>query len=222
MHLKKKGIILTDYKTYAYMLHIGLICEANKYSRNKKRSVKQYKSIKGKFSNLVCSNFNANFPNQLWSMDEYEIDTPADKVFGVDIIDAHGRFCVTSEFGYSRDRWLAIKTLDKAISMHGDFTINGLILHTDRAKIYESEEFAEFAKEKGIIQSMNNSPAATQNNLVENLHGVWRTEYLRHLPFEQRNLKTIKTFMFRSVSHYNYIRLQPCLNEFAPYEVRYN
>ncbi len=120
-------------------------------------------------------------------------------------IDQHTGFVVSYELGDHRDTELAIKTIKKANKKLG---LANSIVHSDRAKSYDSMEYINYCKEKNIVQSMNDRPISTQNLPIEKFFDIFKNEFLKKIAVGLRSKIHLKNEIDLFIDHYNYSRIQ--------------
>jgi putative transposase len=103
-------------------------------------------------SDLVCREFVANRPNELWVADLTYVATWTGFVYVAFVIDVFARLIVGWRASRSLRSDLALDALEQAIVMRRD--IDGLVHHSDRGVQYLSIRYTERLAEAGIEPSV--------------------------------------------------------------------
>ena len=217
---KIKEVLFQKYKLslnhntiYRYMKKLEIICEAKKWKRSK--PPKEKKETSFGFENINGYDFSSSKLNQKWFIDESYLKISGNKyVYLCAIIDSYNNEIVSYKISNWRDSFLALDTLKMAINNRGD--VSNLILTSDHGLIYNSIEFKEFCVNKNITQSMSNVGNSLHNRPIEFFFSVFKTEYLRHVDLNFRNLDSLRQLSISWINHYNYKRIQSTLDWKSP------
>ena len=129
-------------------------------------------------TDLVCRNFSATRPNQLWVADLTYIATWSGFVYASFVVDVYSRFIVGWQTSRSLRTDLAIDALEMAIwQREGD--LEGLVHHSDRGSQYLSIRYTERLAEAGAVTSVGSRGDSYDNALAETMIGLYKTELIR-------------------------------------------
>lgn len=181
----------------------------------KKRSGKTGKAGPPVFDDLVCRNFTADAPNQLWLADITEHRTDEGKLYACVIKDAWSNRVV----GYSIDSRmkarLAVTALENAVARRGD--VSGCIVHSDRGSQFRARQFALALHRHGMIGSMGRVGAAGDNAAIESFFSLLQKNVLNRRRWANREQLrlAIVTWIERT---YHRRRRQAALGKLTPIE----
>ncbi len=179
------GINIGERKIYEYSNLLGIQSECKDWG-NEIKPPKEYKVKNPLVDNMLkieglesANDWETTKALEKLSIDETYILTKHNKWLYLNAcIDQHTGFIVSYELGDHRDTKLAIKTLKKASER---FNLKDSIIHSDRAKTYNSMEYINYCKEKNIVQSMNDRPISTQNLPIEKFFDIFKNEFLKKI-----------------------------------------
>ena len=171
-------------------------------------------------SDLVCREFVASRPNELWVADLTYVATWAGFVYVAFVVDVFARLIVGWRASRSLRSDLALDALEQAIVMRRD--IEGLVHHSDRGVQYLSIHYTERLAEAGIEPSVGSVGDSYDNALAETVIGLYKTEVIeRRGPW--RSLEAVEFATLEWVDWFNNRRLLEPLGHVPPaeYEAAY-
>ena len=128
-------------------------------------------------ADLVCREFTATRPNQLWVADLTYVATWSGYVYVAFIIDVFSRRIVGWRVSHSLRTDLALDALEQALYFCSD--TDGLIHHSDKGVQYLSIRYTERLAEAGIEPSVGSVGDSYDNALAESVIGLYKTELIR-------------------------------------------
>ena len=172
--LANKGICLSLQTVRKYMnVDLGL----KSVTRKPKYKYIKDKEPDGIFENLLKQDFTAKARNTRWCVDfTYLFLANHSKRYNCTIIDLYDRRVVASVNSRHIDTKLAIAALTKALENCGGET--GMILHSDRGSQFTSNDFIQFCKEHGVIQSMSKPGYPYDNAPMERYYNTLKAELI--------------------------------------------
>lgn len=160
----------------------------------------------------LLRNFNASFPNQVWSVDITYIPLHRSHMYLTAIIDWCSRKVVGHSLSDTLDTTSVIEAVKAAIKTHGV----PAIINSDQGTQFTSKEYKSLLKQCGIRQSMDGKSRWADNVLIERWFRSLKTEKLYiseyHSPRELRKL--IQEY----IREYNEIRPHESLGNRTPSE----
>jgi len=167
-------------------------------------------------SDLVCRNFSATRPNQLWVADFTYVSTWIGFVFVAFIIDVFSRMIVGWRTATSMCADLTLDALEQAIWARD---INGrLIHHSDHGSQYLAIRYSERLAEAGIEASVGSVGSAYDNALAETINGLYKTEVIRKRgPW--KSLEAVEYATLEWVDWFNNVRLLEPIGNIPPAEL---
>lgn len=224
--IKKYFRIDFDRKTvYKYMKLNGFKSISKNWGNCLGKEPKQYKENDPnkvapnvlKQKNSLANNWKTNTSLEKLSIDEKTILLGGGKyIYNISLIDSHTNNVLAECVDEYRDSYAAVQVIKDATK---NYNLSGSIIHSDRAKIYLSDEYKNELKKNNVIQSMNDRPISIQNYPIEKYFDNYENEFLKQIPLTKRNLNHIKSESNIYKDHYNYIRIQTCLENQTPNEV---
>jgi transposase InsO family protein len=169
---------------------------------------------------LVCREFVASRPNELWVADLTYVATWAGFVYVAFVVDVFARLIVGWRASRSLRSDLALDALEQAIVVRRD--IEGLVHHSDRGVQYLSIHYTERLAEAGIEPSVGSVGDSYDNALAETVIGLYKTEVIeRRGPW--RSLEAVEFATLEWVDWFNNRRLLEPLGHVPPaeYEAAY-
>ncbi len=172
------------------------------------------------FPNLLNQNFEVDKPNKVWCTDfTYLYLSNGNVRYNCTIIDLYDRSVVASE----NDRWistdLAIRTLEKVISLTG-VKPGEVILHSDQGSQFTSYEFTRYCKDVGIQQSMSNAGCPYDNAATERYYNTLKSELIYQYSFDTTGEMDYAVSEF-AYNWYNQVRPHAHNGYKTPFEKRY-
>lgn len=171
-------------------------------------------------ADLVCREFKAEAPNQLWVADLTYVATWAGFAYVAFVIDVFSRAIVGWRVSSSLRTDLALDALEQAL--HARPLSDGLIHHSDRGTQYLSIRYTERLAEAGVEGSVGSVGDSYDNALAETLIGLYKAELIRRRgPW--RSLEAVELATLEWVDWFNNRRLLEPLGYVPPceFEQRY-
>jgi len=166
-------------------------------------------------SDLVCREFTASRPNQLWVSDLTYVATWQGFVYVALVIDVFSRMIVGWRASRSLRTDLALDALEQALWARP--TSDGLVHHSDRGVQYLSIRYTERLAEAGIEPSVGSVGDSYDNALAESVIGLYKTEVIRRRgPW--RNLEDVEFATLEWVDWFNNRRLLEPIGNVPPAE----
>jgi putative transposase len=129
-------------------------------------------------ADLVCRDFTAQRPNQLWVADLTYVRTWSGFCYAAFIIDAFSRMIVGWQLASHLRTDLALDALEMAI-WRRQAQLDGLVHHSDRGGQYLSIRYTERLAEAGAVTSVGSRGDSFDNALAESTIGLYKTELIR-------------------------------------------
>jgi transposase InsO family protein len=166
-------------------------------------------------ADLVCREFTASGPNQLWVSDLTYVATWQGFVYVAFVIDVFSRMIVGWRVSRSLRTDLALDALEQALWARPD--THRLVHHSDRGVQYLSIRYTERLAEAGIEPSVGSVGDSYDNALAESVIGLYKTEVVRRRgPW--RNLETVEFATLEWVDWFNNRRLLEPIGNIPPAE----
>ena len=128
-------------------------------------------------SDLVCRNFTAERPNQLWVADLTYVPTWRGFVYVAFVTDVFSRMIVGWRVSTSLRTDIALDALEQALAMRN--AGEELIHHSDRGSQYLSFRYTKRLAEAGIESSAGSVGDAYDNALAESVNCLYKSELIR-------------------------------------------
>ncbi|MCB2229854.1 IS3 family transposase [bacterium] len=166
-------------------------------------------------SDLVCREFRASSPNQLWVSDLTYVATWQGFVYVAFVIDVFSRMIVGGRASRSLRTDLAMDALQQALWARP--ASGGLVDHSDRGVQYLSLRYTERLAEAGIEPSVGSVGDSYDNALAESVIGLYKTEVSRRRgPW--RNLEAMDFATLEWIDWFNNQRLLEPIGNVLPAE----
>jgi len=211
MSLRLSGVSINHKRVQRLMGELGL---------KSKVRLKRYTSYKGDVGkiapDLVKREFTADKPNQKWVTDVTEFKVGEQKVYLSPVIDLFNQEIVSYEVSKSVRLPLVTDMLKKATAKLGLHETP--IVHSDQGWQYQSRQYQQLLKEKGLKQSMSRKGNCLDNAMAENFFGLLKTEMYHNEVFKSADelIETIKEY----IDYYNNKRIKLKLKGLSPIEYR--
>ena len=164
---------------------------------------------------LVCREFSASRPNELWVSDLTYVATWRGFVYIAFVIDVFARRIVGWRAASSLRTDLALDALEQALYARPDS--ERLVHHSDRGVQYVSIRYTERLAEAGIEPSVGTVGDSYDNALAETVIGLYKTEVIRRRgPW--RNLEAVEFATLEWVDWFNNRRLLESIGNVPPVE----
>ncbi len=214
MNIKKiYQLELTNSTIYRYMK----ILDISSIIRKKR---KKYSKIKHhKIPNLIKQNFNANHPNQKWSIDITYIHTISVVEYLCAIKDMYDKSIVSYSQSKFIDNLLVLTTVNTAIKSVPYRERKGLILHSDQGIHFIGVQYGLLLKHNKIKRSVSYKGSCVDNVPIESFFSSLKTEciYLNNNITRESSKVLVDNYIY----DYNYNRLQEQLKELTPIQYRH-
>jgi transposase InsO family protein len=166
-------------------------------------------------ADLVCRDFRASKPNQLWVADLTYVATWRGFAYVAFIVDVFSRLIVGWRASGSLRTDLALDALEQALyqrPVSGD-----LIHHSDRGVQYLSIRYTERLEEAGVERSVGIRGDSYDNAMAEAIIGLYKWELIhRHGPW--RSLEAVEFETLKWVDWFNNRRLLEPIGDIPPME----
>lgn len=164
---------------------------------------------------LVCREFTASRPNQLWVSDLTYVATWQGFVYVAFVIDVFSRMIVGWRASRSLRTDLALDALEQALWARPD--THRLVHHSDRGVQYLSLRYTERLAEAGIEPSVGSVGDSYDNALAESVIGLYKTELIRRRgPW--KNLEAVEFSTLEWIDWFNNRRLLEPIGNVPPAE----
>lgn len=206
--LLEKGYQVSRKVVRRLMQQMGVYAiypKINLSKRNFKESIVPY----------LLRNYEARFPNQVWSIDITYIPMKHGHMYLTAIIDWYSRKIVGHYLSDTLDTESVVQALDGAIAKHGI----PAILNSDQGSQFTSEEYKKALRAYGIRQSMDGKSRWADNIMIERWFRSLKTEQI--YPNEYRNLRELRVLINGYIDEYNRIRPHEALDYKVPDAVYY-
>ena len=127
-------------------------------------------------ADLVCRNFTAAGPNQLWVADLTYVEIRSGFAYVAFITDVYSRRIVGWRVSNSLRSDLALDALEQAIHARED--LENLVHHSDRGVQYLSIRYTDRLAKAGIEPSVGSVGDSYDNALAETINGLYKTEVI--------------------------------------------
>jgi transposase InsO family protein len=166
-------------------------------------------------ADLVCREFTASRPNQLWVSDLTYVATWQGLVYVAFVIDVFSRLIVGWRASRSLRTDLALDALEQALWARPD--TQRLVHHSDRGVQYLSIRYTERLAQAGIEPSVGSVGDSYDNALAESVIGLYKTEVIRRRgPW--RNLEAVEFATLEWIDWFNNRRLLEPIGNIPPTE----
>jgi len=164
---------------------------------------------------LVCREFVASAPNQLWVADMKEVETAEGKLYLAAVTDCFSRRVVGWAMAEHMRAELVVAALQMAVGRRRPRT--GVVHHSDHGSQYTSLAFGRTCREAGIAKSMGSVGDCYDNALAESVWATLTKELLARNTFATRAQARTAIFDYLE-AFYNPIRRHSSLGNLSPAE----
>ncbi len=164
---------------------------------------------------LVCREFVAVAPNQLWVADLKQVETGEGKLYIAAVTDCFSRRVVGWAMAEHMRAELVIAALQMALGRRRPRT--GVVHHSDHGSQYTSLAFGRTCREAGIAKSMGSVGDCFDNALAESVWATLTKELLARHAFATRAEARTAIFDYLE-AFYNPIRRHSSLGNISPAE----
>jgi putative transposase len=179
----------------------------------KRRTTTPDEAASDRVRDLVCREFTASRPNQLWVADLTYVRTWQGFCYLAFILDVYSRIVVGWQIATHMRSSLVVDALEMAVGLRRPEP--GLVAHTDRGSQYTSLHYTDRLDDHGIAPSVGSRGDAYDNAMAEAWVATYKTELVagRLDSFEHLEHETL-----RWISFYNHDRLHEELGDVPPSE----
>ncbi len=203
---------LTNSLIYRYMKILNI----SSIIRKKK---KKYSKVKHhKIPNLIKREFNAERPNQKWSIDITYIHTISGVEYLCCIKDMFDKSIVSYNQSKYMDNDLVLGTVKEAIRIVPFKQRKGLTLHSDQGFHFTGAQYGLLLKYNKIKRSCSYKGSCVDNVPIESFFSALKTECIYLYKNITRELSKILVDDY--IKYYNYYRFQEKLKELTPIQYR--
>jgi putative transposase len=179
----------------------------------KRRTTTPDETARDRARDLVCRDFTASRPDQMWVADLTYVRTWQGFAYLAFILDVYSRMIVGWQLATHMRSDLVVDALEMAVGLRRPDP--GLIAHTDRGSQYTSLHYTDRLDEHGIAPSVGSRGDAYDNAMAEAWVATYKTELVcgRLQSFEHLEHETL-----RWIGFYNTGRLHEQLGDVPPVE----
>ncbi|OWZ82637.1 IS3 family transposase [Natranaerobius trueperi] len=164
--------------------------------------------------NILKQDFSTKTINEKWVTDITYIKTIKDSwCYLGSVMDLHTHKIIGYSISKNMTTDLVIKALKNAYETQKPG--KGLILHSDLGTQYTSDEFKQFTKTKGIIQSFSRKGCPYDNAHIESFHATLKKEEVNHVRYLDFDSAKVAIFKFIE-GWYNRKRIHGSLGFLTP------
>ena len=182
----------------------AIYSKINLSKRNFKESIVPY----------LLRNYEARFPNQIWSIDITYIRLKHGFVYLTAIIDWHSRCIVGWELDDTLATSMVLRAVEKALVMG-----KPKILNSDQGSQFTSSDYKQLLKDYHIVQSMDGKSRWADNIMIERWFRSLKVEEI--YPNEYANPRELRRAIARYINEYNTLRPHEALDNRTPASVYY-
>jgi putative transposase len=169
-------------------------------------------------ADLVCRDFTASAPNQLWVTDLTYVPTWSGVAYVCFIVDAFSRMIVGWRVAAHMRTDMVLDALEMARWSRGT-NLEGLVAHSDAGSQFTSIRYGERLAELGAVPSIGSIGDSFDNALAETVNGLYKTELIRgpgQGPW--RTIEDVELATLGWVHWHNTERLHGYLDDIPPIE----
>ncbi len=200
---------------YSYMKRLGI----KGYVRKMKFKYPKLITDNFVYSNLLFDrvnlwNFEANKPNEKWSVDITYIHNKNAKMFLFAIKDLYDKRIVSYEIAKTYDCIFVTKCLEKALKEND---VSNLIIHSDRGSQFTSAEYLNLLNKYNVKISMSRKSHPLDNAPIESFFRTFKNE----IDIEKINTLSTENAIseiHKYIEFYNVERISIKLKGMTPYE----
>ncbi len=206
------GIRMGKTTIYRYMRINGI----SSITRTKKR---KYTKVSFSPKNHIKGDFEADAPNEKWSIDISEFYTGEGKQYICAIKDMYDKSIVAYTVSDFQDGNLVMETVHCALEKVKSNQRQKLILHSDQGSQFKMKRYRDLLKHNNIKHSMSTKGSSVENAPIESWFSAFKSETLHLDRF--RSKQEAKDRINEYVYFYNFKRLQEKIGGLPPVEYRY-
>ena len=165
---------------------------------------------------LVCRDFSANGPNQLWVADLTYLRSWEGLSFLAFVVDVFSRKVVGWQIASHMRTDLVLDALRMALGTRGPGASVELVHHSDRGSQYTSIDFTQELTDHGVLASVGSVGDAYDNAMAESFADSFKTELVRDRVFRSRS--ELELSVVEWIAWFNSDRLHESLGDIPPAE----
>jgi len=165
---------------------------------------------------LVCRDFSAAGPNQLWVADLTYLRSWEGLSFLAFVLDVFSRRIVGWQLAPHMRTDLVLDALRMALAWRGPGADVGLVHHSDRGSQYTSIDFTQELDDAGVLASVGSVGDAYDNAMAESFVDSFKTELIADRAWVSRSQLELGTVEW--ISWFNNDRLHASLGDIPPAE----
>lgn len=206
IQLRKDGYTICRKTVRRLMNQMGIHAiypKMNLSKRNFKEAIVPY----------LLRNYEANFPNQVWSIDITYIPMKRSHMYLTALIDWCSRKIVGYYLSDTLDTQSVIHTVREAVAAHG----RPAILNSDQGCQFTSDEYKQLLKDMHIRQSMDGKSRWADNIMIERWFRSLKIEQI--YPNDYSSPRELRQLIKRYVHEYNTERPHAALDYSTPEDI---
>jgi putative transposase len=165
---------------------------------------------------LVCRDFTATRPNELWVADFTYLRCWEGLVYFAFVIDVYSRMICGWQLAAHMRTDLVLDALKMALGLRGPGAAVGLVHHSNRGSQYVSGDYTQTLEDHRVLASVGSVGDAYDNALAESFVDSFKTELLADRVWRTRSQLELATVEY--VGWFNTNRLHESLGDIPPIE----
>ena len=184
-----------------------LMKENHLSASTRKRQYHSYRGQVGKIApNVLSQDFKTTAPYEKLGTDVTQFITQYGKLFLSPVIDFHTREILAYDLSETANYAQIKRMLNKLVKTHGKH-LRGAVLHSDQGWQYQMQQYRDFLRENGMIQSMSRKGNCLDNSPTENFFGRMKTEIYYDQEYSFSSLEHLKLVIRDYIEYYNNDRI---------------
>lgn len=208
--VRTAGHLVSDRRVLKLCQEVGI----SSVTVAKRKSVSK-RSLPASADDLVCRNFRADAPNELWLTDITEHPTGEGKLYVCAVRDMFAGRIVGYSIGARMTQELAVAALEHAVRTRHPAA--GCVVHSDRGSQFNAAKYQERLASYGLKGSMGNAGTSADNAAMESWFSLLQKNVLNRKPWQTRVQLRAAIVRFALVT-YNTRRRQVRLGKMTPVE----